>query len=579
MKIFLIFTLTCLAALAYSTSWAELRRAIDLQTIADSEEPFNRRINSYDFDVATDGTVHIIYSKPVPNEERAQIFYTSKQVGGAMPAEASHTLLEENAVRASISTWINYDANQNRVHMSYIVRRAFVTSGDASNFEHSSGLVYQTIEPGSTTPGAKINVAPGEFHTHMEINENGQAIFAREFEIFFDENDMLRTAPFPRALRILIPREGETNVWTDREHIMGATQLPAGLPAPNLPVAEYYRLADFLYDQNSKTYHILYGNKNAVMLEAAYPTTNPPKTDGAVPFPVGVGHQLIHAMSTDLTTWTTSTVDSSGNISENEFWVDLALDPNGTPYSTAYIYATDAQGIHQGTSNVIGKLMDGQWQMQTVAGATTGASPHRVGSAQQLLFDSAGGLHAVWDNSPDAPIDGVNPAPPPGETPGGTIMYRYSPDGLNWMTRQLLLPFSSEGYCRIKFHNNRLLLMVLGDARDVRIVFAEFDVPAPDTTLLEVSTDKMFYGAGENIAFQARLQSGTTTPGDIYIVAYGPQDEQVGAFGANNQQEVTGVLVPTASAQFYYLGPDLLWQSFTDFTAVQPVVSSFPVTG
>ena len=95
-------------------------------------------------------------------------------------------------------------------------------------------------------------------------------------------------------LRIQLPLAN--NRWTDREHIL------------NLPAAEDYRLANFVYDTSNGRYHIAYGNKNADYLRATYPTTNPPVHDlsKAVPFPAGAGHNLVYAFSDDLNTWGTS---------------------------------------------------------------------------------------------------------------------------------------------------------------------------------------------------------------------------------------------------------------------------------
>jgi hypothetical protein len=69
--------------------------------------------------------------------------------------------------------------------------------------------------------------------------------------------------------------------------------------------------------------------------------------------------------------------------------VPPAISPGTGRFTPAsYRYATDAQGVQQGTSNIIAKF-DGQaWNLQTVAGKTTGASPHRAGMGPKLLIDS-----------------------------------------------------------------------------------------------------------------------------------------------------------------------------------------------
>ncbi len=58
--------------------------------------------------------------------------------------------------------------------------------------------------------------------------------------------------------------------------------------------------------------------------------------------------------------------------------------------------------MHQGSTNIIGKFINGVWKIQTVAGKSTGASAYRAGMGPKLTIDAA-----------------------------GTIMYRFSPYGQN----------------------------------------------------------------------------------------------------------------------------------------------------
>ncbi|WP_221894529.1 hypothetical protein [Bathymodiolus japonicus methanotrophic gill symbiont] len=213
---------------------------------------------------------------------------------------------------------------------------------------------------------------------------------------------------------------------------------------------------------------------------------------------------------------------------------------------------------------IIAKFNGNSWNVPTVAGKTAGASPHRAGMGPKLLIDEAGGFHGIWDNSPDKPIDGINKLVRSEEDAGGTTMYRYSPDGVSWQAaRQIILPFSVEGNCRAKLYNGKLLLMVLGDARNVRVVFAEYTLPAPIDNLFEISSDKMFYGEGETISLHARLQGSAT--GDLYVVVAGPYN-----------LDAAGNLVPVAGAfQNYYLTPGLGWQTFSDFSAIIPALNNF----
>ena len=543
-----LILLTILGISLAAPSWAALTQLSE-ETLSNSEEPFSRRIYSYDFDVTKDGIIHAVYAKPVPNENRTQIIYATKPVDGVWPSEGERTILEEYGFISSISTYIIIDDNTGIIHICYIVERDFA---DHIGLIHNQGLVYQTIENGII--GEQINISSGAFHTRMQIDKQGRAIFAREYEIFLTANGTLLTPPFPKALRIQLPITD--NQWTDKKYVLQ-------LPSPTAD-AEDYRLSNFIYDKEQGRYHLTYGDKNAVFLRNSYPTTNPPVTSDKtpVPFPEGAGHKLWYAYSDDLKTWSTFLIDSSGNISENEFWTDLILNNEKTPYVASFRYKTDDQGVQQGSTNIIGNFTGGAWKTQTVAGKTTGASPSRAGMGAKLTLDTAGRFHAVWDSSPDKPIDGES-----GVVGAGTTMYRFSPDGEDWAVRQVLLPYSAEGQCRVKIHNNQYLLMVLGDALDTRLIFAQFEMPTSTANLFEISTDKMFYAPDEAIKLHARLQQGTENiQGDAYIVVGGPYNID----SAGNLEAIT-------TTQFSYFGSDMLWHTFVDFSKIQPLLLNFPL--
>jgi hypothetical protein len=539
---FLPLVVTGLMILMFcAPGWAALSN-LQESIIEDSEEPFYRRIYAYDFDVTPGGTIHAVYAQPVPGESRTRIIYTTKDVGGAWPITANRVVLEEYGNIESISTYLLHDTSTGIVHICYIVQRAFI---DNDGITHDSGLVYQTIMNGKVS--AKVNVSSGSFHTRMQLNQNGKIIFVREYEIFLNPDGTIRPLPYPKALRMQIPVNGATNQWTDK--------------ILQLPTAEDYRLAGFVYDQVHGRYHIIYGDKNAEYLRNTYPTVNPPVTPDKHPvyFPPGSGHKLWHTYSTNGNDWITSLVDGSGNISENEFWTDMHVDSNGTPYVVSYRYATDSQGVQEGTSNIFAKLKnDGSWQVQTVDGKTSGASPSRAGGGSQFAIDSSGRFHGVWDNSPDKPIDA--------EGADGNVMYRFSPDGENWAIRQAILPYSAEGNCLIKVYNNKLLLMVLGDYSDARLMFLECQMPAATDALFEISSDKMFYAPGEAMNLHAYIQGEGS--GDYYILAAGPY----------NVNPATGSLEPIATTQYVYLGSDFAWHATPgDLSLFQPVLSHCPL--
>ncbi|MBF0572909.1 MAG: hypothetical protein HQK69_04010 [Desulfamplus sp.] len=519
------------------------------ETIVDSQESPGIRIYAYDFDVSKNGTIHCVYTEPIPNTTKAKIIYTSKLVSTKDKKYSwsgeKKIVLEESGSAYSISTYLIVDDND-VVHICYIVDGTqFIDHNHPDYNGYTSGLVYQTIIKGVVQP--KINIASGTFHTKMQLNKYNQPIFLREYEIFADSQGNLLTPPFKKALKMFIPSTTKKGTWEGK--------------VINLETSDYYRLANFIYDKNRNKYHILYGNGNSDELMKAYPTTHPPATKGVV-FPSGAGHQLWYAFSSDLNSWKMSQVDhaDSGNLSENEFWTELAINKDGIPYASYYHYATDSNGIHQGTSNLIGSYSQttNSWTMKTVAGQVNKPFLHRAGMGMGIIEDKSGGFHGVWDNSPDMPIDA--------DGDGGNIMYHYSPDGVNWNVKQAIHPYSCEGYARIKIYQNTFMLMALADARDRRLIFSEFEIPDNESNLMEISTDKMFYGNGETINFNARVQSSSSDLSDIYIVCAGPYDK-----------DANGNFIPTNSTQYAYLSSELKWKTVPVISDFKPIINGIPL--
>jgi hypothetical protein len=147
-------------------------------------------------------------------------------------------------------------------------------------------------------------------------------------------------------------------------------------------------------------------------------------------------------------------------------------------------------------------------------------------------------------------------------------MYRYSPDGISWESRQVAFPFSDEGKIRAKLHKDKLLVMLLGDATDAKLFFAEFKVPTAADNVMEISSDKMFYGAGETINLYARLQSKQQPSSDLYFVIQGPFDKAP-----------SGELVPTMTTAIHYLGADFNWHKISNLLDTQALLSGFNLVG
>ncbi|GEM_PF-1634311 len=554
--------LALLLTLTAPPAWSELTQVQEYQ-IDDSEESYDRRIYSYQFDIDANGTIHLIYARPAPNalpanleenpalgQNRTQIIYAKKTIGGGWAPQTganSQQILEEKGKLGSISTAIQVDS-AGTVHVSYLVSKEMK---DANGVAHKEWLVYQQIKDGK--PSAAIPVASGAFHTRMQLDGDNRPIFIREGEVFAKDGVLL-PQPFARTLRLYRPT-GE-NTWQMNELHNSLPSLGAPAPAASTYPHPYFRVADFAYDPARKRFHLTYGDKNADFLRSAYPTCNQGHCSvNPVYFPPGTGHNLRYAYSDDGMTWVPSNIDISGTLSENEFWTTLVLNGNGAPYAAMYRYATQPNGYHGGSSNIVGRYdaTANAWNMIPVAGQSTYPGvPHVAGMGPGLAIDSAGGIHGVWDNSPPQPIDadGAN----------GNTMYRYSPDGQNWTTRQMLIPYSVEGNCRVKLFNQKLVALVLGDYKNARLMLVEADVPSASASLYEVQTNKRLYAPGETVQFYNRIQG--AVGGDYYLLAQGPFDKINGTYRA------------LSTTKLYSLNPDRTWTAIAAKANAKPAASA-----
>jgi hypothetical protein len=190
--------------------------AVDSKVLADSEEDFSRRIYSYDMVVDSQGTLHIIYSKPL-GERTAEIFYV-RRVGGTWQ---SPILLSSNGFRASISTFLVV-GNDGCIHICYLK--------DEGN---SESLCYRTINNGNVT--AERYVDGGGWHSRMQLDAQGYPVFVRD-------NEDWQASPVVSKLALFTTQDGIT--WSK-----------SFLSLPNVLD---FRIADFLFENG--VYHITYGD-------------------------------------------------------------------------------------------------------------------------------------------------------------------------------------------------------------------------------------------------------------------------------------------------------------------------------
>lgn len=291
----------------------------------DSEEPFATRIYSYDFAVDASGTIHIIYSKPTADGTRCDIVY-ARGSGGTWDKQ----ILETDGKVGSVSTHLVLDDTTNTVHVCYI----------KSQQDPNTHLVHQSITNG--VPSAQVRVEGGGWHTRMQLNSSGMALFVREGST---------------TLRLFSPTGA--NSWAEQQL--------------QLPSAAHYRLANFVFDRSHNAYHLTYGNGTTT-------------------------HNFMYAYSADALSWAGSTIDGTNSLVEAEFWTDLVVDQSGKPYAAMYKYSTN----NIGTSALFGKFENGAWHTITAAG---GKPQSRAGMGPGIAIDSWGNLHGAWDNSPDVPMD------------------------------------------------------------------------------------------------------------------------------------------------------------------------------
>ncbi len=311
--------------------------AVDTKIIADSEEVFSRRIYSYDMVVDSQGTLHIIYSKPL-GDRTAEIFYV-RRVGGTWQ---SPILLSANGFRASTSTFLAV-GNDDRVHVCYI-----------KDLGSSEALYYRTINNGVATAEIRVNDdgGSGGWHSRMQLD-------AQDFPVFIRDNEDWQASPVVSKLALVTTQDGIT--WSKS--------------FLSLPDVLNFRIADFLVENG--VYHITYG-------DSAY--VNP------------VFHNLHYATSQDGKNWIHHTIDSSGTLYTNEFWTALVLD-GGRPVIAMYKYAEYGNQYNTGTSALLAKWNGTAWQNKIITDTTYPDS--REGMGVGLVVNGTGDYFGAWDYSPD----------------------------------------------------------------------------------------------------------------------------------------------------------------------------------
>lgn len=391
--------------------------------IADSDELFDRRIYSYDMGVDSSGNVHIVYSRPY-SDTYANIYYVTR-INGAWQPEL---LLSTNGVRGSISTHLLIGGDD-RVHVCYII-----DSGS------SKSLIYRVIDGGVVEP--EIDVDPGGWHTRMQLDGNGYAVFVRDNQTW---------PGLVSKLAFLTTTDG--TIWS-KSHL-NLTQVPE------------FRIADFLY-ANGK-YHITYGGSELIrqVWSSKYETE---KVDR-------VFNYFHYAVSADGINWDELLIDNSGWLHEREFWTSMVNDGDSILVGM-YKYAEVTGCWNCGTSAILITINGLNWTTKTITNQEYADTNEGAGIG--LAVNGSGDYFGAWDFSPDYPQ--ILPPSPS----GNTAMRRNGPKN-DWSPVVQLDDFSLEGKARLRIHGGKLYYLALGDYTDAKLYFREFSIsqlngvlPPPD---------------------------------------------------------------------------------------------------
>ncbi len=385
---------------------------LDARVISDSEESFDRRIYSYEMDVDSSGAVHIVYLKPTSGNA-AEVRYVLRTAGGAW----SEQTLSSAGLRGSLSIHLLVD-DYNVVHICYV--------------KSDQNLYYRTIA--GSVIGSEKYVSPGGWHTRMQLDANNRATFVREGEDW-------HVTPSETKLVLVTTLNDET--WS--EDYM------------NLPAVNKFRIGAFVYKNG--IYHVTYGD--------SFETRDVLTGQGSTTTKQGIFHNFYYASSSDGLNWSSSMVDNSLTLYEDEFWTSLVIDTD-TPVVTLYKYAEYGGQYNTGTSALLSKWNGSSWQAKNVTPA--GYPATREGMGVGLVCNGAGDYFGGWDFSPDNTYDddfrGAR---------GNIVLARSGSDGA-WNNKWQVDEFSAEGEVKLRIKNNRLYYLALGDYIDTKLYFREYDM-------------------------------------------------------------------------------------------------------
>lgn len=332
-----LLLLLCATPLAHAIEIAKVSSTV----LEDSEEPFSRRIYSYDIDVDSAGNLHLIYAKPVPGHDRCEIIYAT----GPSPTNLVKTLLETDGKLGSVTTELLV-TGINFVHVCYVKHQN----------DPDTHLVHQTIQNG--VPSEQHFVDHGGWHTKMQMMWP-KPIFVREAE---------------NSLSFVSPIIDVPNTW--RAYPFA--------PSGNHP----YRLADFVFDPEPIRFHVTYGDHANSHNGAPLHNLRYAHSDYSRQWT----SETIDSNTSlwEMEFWTSLVLDPAGNPILSTY----RYAEHGGAYNTGTSLLLARQNGTNWHKQTIAGVIPGQTPPD-----------HRAGMGGQLHVDDAGILYGAWDNSPDYPID------------------------------------------------------------------------------------------------------------------------------------------------------------------------------
>lgn len=420
----MIFMFWVAVTILPTTSFAVIQ-TVDEHIITDSENEYHRRVYTYDFGIDSKGDIHIIYLKPVAGQDNVGTNVYLRRISGQWQEPV---VLTNDGLFPTASTRLII-GEDDVVHVCYIQHQSD-GNGGAFDPDHDRYLAYHKIVNGVV--GQRQVVSPGAWHSAMQLDEQGRALFLRQ-DADWQSADASKFAIFTTT---------DETQWSRR--------------LLNLSV-NLRKLKSFIYADGK--YHILYcdnAQTKGVIVGA-----------GSTDTKTGTFYDLRYASSNDGDQWNISIVDDSFTLYKDEFWTALALD-GGTPLVAMYKYAEYGGQYNTGTSALLAKSSGNDWIKKNITPADYPAT--REGMGVGIAVRGPGDYYGVWDFSPENTFDDNFR----GER-GNIAVAHNGADG-SWSEKWQLAPFSAEGEVKVRIKGDKMYVLALGDFVDAKLYFWEIDL-------------------------------------------------------------------------------------------------------